>query len=46
MENHERKIKLLNNLINEHPDSLNKPNTEKVNEAIKKINELFDANLD
>lgn len=46
MNNHERKMKLLNSLIMEDPDSLSKANIEKFNDTLRKINDNFDQVLD
>ncbi len=46
MSNHERKIKKLNDLISEDPDSLSKINLDRFGEAVKKINDHFDNVLD
>lgn len=39
-------MKLLANLVREDTDSLSKANVDKVTEALKKINDLFDSLLD
>ena len=46
MDNHNRKVTLMNNLIKEEPDTYSKANIDKFNEQLKKINDYFDEKLD